>query len=236
MSIAKFVASMWGREQPNRPMISTFDELITDQWIDAVLKDGRWHEEHGSDIGRWVDDLIDGQFAPAFVLPDEMANMEPHTLYEEPSFRATFKNWLAVRFNHVVKELQETDLTTIGRVLRVDKEWLVGLAEGTSTLGVFYGSLPLDDGDFWADKDMPVSIYVEITPSPDDIDWQATIYARMDYQWGDDEREIRLKTNRDVLVTALMVDGAETKISPALRASTGTRWPRPEPSTIKFGV
>src|SRR5690606_2961220 len=54
----------------------------------------------------------------------------------------------------------------------------------------------------------------------------ATIYARIDYQWGDDEREIRLKPNREILIAKLEVDGNEIDVSSLPRVSTGERWLR----------
>lgn len=229
-------------------MVPSFESVITAEWLAAALDRGTWDPDHGSEISRWLEDLASGEFEPDYSLPNRLVDADSQEVFRDIEFQSILKNWLASRYVFIVEGLREVDARRLGRRLRVDSDWLEGFTDGSSTLGLFYGSLPLDDGDFWIDQEKPLDIYVEVEATEDDIDWAATLLARMDYLWGDEEQEVRLKPNRKVEIDLLCVNGHPMPEFEGIIASTGASWPRlipnlsvhdgqsqPEEDEISFG-
>jgi hypothetical protein len=204
-----------------------FENLITEDWIEGALRRGTWTEDHGSDVDRWIDDLRAGDLLPRFEFPPHLASSNELEIYSDQQFRDVLRSWLRVRYGYVVKQLQATDIERVGRRMSVDDDWLAGIYTGASKLGVYFGDLPLDQGEFWYDENQANDVYLEVSIIPEDIDWEATILARMDYTTGDEEREVCLKEDRTVVINRLCLNGETISLPPDQTASTGVRWSRP---------
>lgn len=205
----------------------TFEEVVTEDWLRGAFARGDWDPEHGSDVWRWIDALRDGDLGPSFQMPPHLNDADLTVMLDDPAFRDVVMRWMRVRFDLVLSELRAEDLSVIGRRLTCQDDWTDGLLQGDESLGVFFGTLPLDDGGFWTNQNLPVEVYMEVAVDPSVVNWPATIRARMDYVFGDEEREIRLVEDRDVKITLLEVDGEEVVEARGMTASTGTRRPRP---------
>jgi hypothetical protein len=210
--------------------IPSFEEVVTNDWLNAVFENGVWDPTHGSPVDRWIDDLRDGTLGKSAQLPKHLIGAEDSELLTDPEFKAIMVGWLRLRFNHVMSELEATDITQVGRRMSVDNDWVSALENGKSSVGIYWGDLPLDSGEFWYDEDQPVDIYMEASISHDDIDWVSTIRARMDYLTGDEEREIRLKENTTISISLLEIDGEPHKSESSFTVSTGSVWARTDTS------
>lgn len=205
----------------------TLEEVVTEDWLRGAFARGDWDPEHGSDVWRWIDALRDGDLGPSFQMPPHLNDADLTVMLDDPAFRDVVMRWMRVRFDLVLSELRAEDLSVIGRRLTCQDDWTDGLLQGDESLGVFFGTLPLDDGGFWTNQNLPVEVYMEVAVDPSVVNWPATIRARMDYVFGDEEREIRLMEDSDVKITLLEVDGEEVVEARGMTASTGTRRPRP---------
>jgi hypothetical protein len=209
-------------------LLPKFEDVVTKEWLHAVIANGAWDARHGSPLDRWIDDLRDGALGKSFKFPKHLAACEDADALNDPEFQATMVQWLRHRFRYVLSGLEATDVTQIGRRMSVHTEWKTEIEKHEATVGVYWGDLPLDSGAFWYDENKPVDIYMEASVSHDDVDWAATIRARLDYLTGDEEREIRLSENAIITITRLEVDSKPYEEMIGLRVSTGRPWDRPD--------
>lgn len=213
-------------------MIPTYAQLITEEWFNSVMSDGRWDPQHGSDVGRLVEDIqADTPGLPR--CPASVAGMEPVKAAEHLDMLQAIKKWLRARFKNVIAELPKGNLIKVCRVMRVDQAWLDGLAEGTATSGIYYGEFPMwEDGGYWIDEDKPHHVYMEATIDAGNVDWSGTILARMDYETGDQELEIRAKENVHIVINRLQIDDEEWEAFTNRVMTTGEKRPHVIPNKL----
>lgn len=207
-----------------KSLLPKFEEIVTREWLEAAITNGAWDPIHGSPLDRWIDDLKDGTLGKAFEFPRHLADCDDAEALNDPELRATMTHWLRHRFRYVLSELETTDVTRIGRRMSVDHEWKSEVQMQEATVGIYWGDLPLDSGAFWYDENKPVDVYMEASVSYEDIDWSATIRARLDYVTGDEEREIRLKEDAKVEIIRLELDGQQYEHLCGLTLSSGKAW------------
>lgn len=214
---------------PCAPWLSSlrFEDVVTDEWVRHAFDRGNWDPEHGSDVWRWIDALCEDDLGPTFHVPPHLAEADLSDMLDDPEFHDLVMRWMRLRYDHAVRELLQEDLSHLGRRLTCDEDWTAGILQGSETLGVFFGTLPLDDGEFWTDPDKPVEVYAEVAVEPGVVDWIATIRARMDYVYGDEEREVRLLEESEVEILVLEADDREVREARGMKVSTGARRPRP---------
>lgn len=208
--------------------IPKFEDIFTETWLKDCLDDGSWDPEHGSDVVRLIYDLQNGEpWLPK--CPNGMENASYDECAASEEFRAAIMEWARARYQRIVKQIQKRDEYTIARRMSVDENWHSKLSQGKATLGIYFGEIPLDSGGgFWTDIEKPVSIYIEVKAKPQDIDWEGTLKARMDYATGDEECEIRLNHDVSVELVRLEVDDQEDEMLVGRFFNTG------EPFEIEF--
>lgn len=213
------------------PRIPTFDELITIEWFERGMENGNFVPGHGSDIAQLIADIQEGvTWLPA--CPDHLKNVDVIEAGDDPEMRAVIWNWLEKRYAEVIENLPKGEQLKLYRIMRVDNEWIDDLKAGEVTTGIYFSDDPFVDGGFWLDEKKPNEIRLEVTVDRTDIDWHGTILARMDYMTGDQEAEIRMKTDAPVMVNSFSDDDDAYEIQKLL--STGQHWVKDE--TPSFAI
>lgn len=203
--------------------IPAFEDVFTEEWLSDVLMDGQWDPDHGSDVGRLIEDIQAG--TPGLPpCPDGYEHSDYDWCAGSEAFRDTIMVWAKSRYDDIVAKIGTDPEFTLGRRMTVDDDWHGKLATGDATLGFYYGQLPFDHGgSFWIDEDKPVDIYMEVRAKSEDIDWEGSLKARIDYCTGDDEAEIRLKEDVSVVLEKLLVDDVADKNLVGRSFNTGKR-------------
>jgi hypothetical protein len=141
---------------------------------------------------------------------------------------AVLRQWVRGRFDEVVEYLPKASDIAVRRVMRVDRDWIDGLADGSCTTGIYFGDRDMDtDGGYWIDEGQPFSVMINAVAQAADVDWKGTILARMDHMTGNREAEIRLFENSTVSIRSIWIDDTSLETVPPTM-STGEKRPRPE--------
>lgn len=208
--------------------IPTFDELITKEWFERGMENGSFDSEHGSDIGELIEYIQNGvAWLPS--CPDHLKNIDVAEAADDPEMRSIIWKWLEQRYSEVIDNLPNGEQIKLYRIMRVDDDWIDDLKTGEVTTGIYFSDDPYVDGGFWLDEKKPNEIRLEATVNRNDVDWNGTILARMDFGTGDIEAEIRMKTDAPVMVVSFSDDDDTYEIRKLL--STGQQWVKDETLT-----
>lgn len=214
-----------------------FEDVVTDAWLDEVIQCGEWDPEHGSDVQRLVDDILDGQAAPC---PPTCLGMDSIDALDQPEMKIAIRTFLKDRYENYIAPAfynVRNDLT-VKRMMYVDTDWTAQVNEGNATIGNYWG-FPLDeDANYWMEKkNGQVLVLLTARLPVSSVDWIATFRQRMDYIFGDEENEIRTFPNSQVQLTTMQVDEQVVEFD-NLSLSTGDFWPRvskeAEPTGLSF--
>lgn len=180
--------------------------FVTPQLIDRIIKTGYW-VSHGSELGRWIDDIQDeGQ------LPAELTNMDYHEMTTTPVFRQMVERWLTQRAEYVNEQLRKLHAETwLARMIHVDQAWVDGLTTVANlTCGVYWsagGEIDAYGSSVHDRVAKPVEIVFHARLENVTVDWRETIEARFDYMYADEEMEIQLVPGTWIGVEAIDVNG-----------------------------
>jgi hypothetical protein len=207
-----------------------FEDVATEEWFSKALELGNWDAEHGSDIGDLIEGIQSGEWD--FVeCPAALKTLTVQKAFKDPQMVDVLRQWVRGRFDEVVAYLPKDSNISVRRMMRVDRDWIDGLKDGSSTTGIYFGDRDMDtDGGYWIDEAQPFSIMIDAVVQAADVDWKGTILARMDHMTGNREAEIRLLENSTVAIRAIWVDETSLQTFPPTM-STGEKRPRPEINT-----
>lgn len=191
-----------------------FEDVVTNDWFWEGLATGTFDPVHGSDIGLLIDSIQHGELHQVRC-PGHLVHLPVEEAIKHPDMTATLMTWLRARFDEVVAELPKSKEIRVMRIMRVEREWIDGLHDGSSTTGVYFGEETMDlEGGYWIDTALPVEVIIKGLVRASDVDWKGTILARMDHMTGDREAEIRLVENASIVVSSIFVDGQVVKNAP----------------------
>jgi hypothetical protein len=203
-----------------------FEDVATEEWFSKALELGNWDAEHGSDIGDLIESIQSGEWD--FVeCPATLKTLAVQDAFKDPEMVAVLWQWVRGRFDEVVESLPKASEIGVRRIMRVDRDWIDGLADGSSTTGIYFGDRDMDtDGGYWIDEAQPFSVMIDAVAKAADVDWKGTILARMDHMTGNREAEIRLYEHSTVSIRSIWIDDTALENFPATM-STGEKRARP---------
>ncbi len=178
------------------------DNSIVDQYFDEIQKTGKFTDHGDYTIEDFAYDFEDDQWWDID---------EEGTPIIDDKFWNGFKDWLKLRYNYVIKQLnKDVDQKPIKvyRSLLVDQDWFpkspLGIYWSTSSGVIPYGATP---------DNSKKEVVLEAIIQKNDIDWIETIRSRMDYLNGDVEHEIQIKPGTNIqLIDVAGIDNFEPGI------------------------
>lgn len=197
---------------------TSFKNWLNESTLDDISVEDILSKSYDENVNRYISDITQYSYAYKYENP-EMSEMTDEEAAETEDFKKWIEYEMEQRYDDVIDRLydipRENGKIRIWRVISVDDKWFEHLKTQGKHLGIYWAFEKNAAEAHWGHNNDNKKLYARIEALVDEnkINWLDTVKVNLNFDTGEEEKEIRLFKNTPLKVEQIEINLEEQDIS-----------------------